>query len=264
MDTLVMKRISVCTKRFATPTFVACALLLAGCQTTQESRSYNSSSSSSSSLSTSSFSSSSSSFSSKGPVQMESENGHHYFLILSTGTNKAAENTLAREDGSWVLPTDLTSTLTPHLYAVVRGPFHTEEEAKQAGAGLRPTFLTGGYVKDAGALKIPTTFATDAQTVPASVLIAMTGWLSDPAGVTFTVSQEETGGTLCAPIGPALRVSAMRGRTQIREEMTAKQIALLKKFFGEETLSQDEQTTGVFFWVSKESGEVVAPSICLD
>ncbi|QTR48912.1 hypothetical protein [Candidatus Thiothrix anitrata] len=80
--------------------------------------------------------------------------GDHYVITHTLNTQKEAQEKAAL-DGGWVLNTNLYSDLKKDLFAVVRGPFSTQEMAKSeldsiSEGGSHP----GAYVKDAGNLLI--------------------------------------------------------------------------------------------------------------
>ncbi len=78
------------------------------------------------------------------------------FFIISDSYKKQAEaQSKAADTGGWVLISNLYKSLTPNLFAVVRGPFHSKKEAETELANLKINqHFKKSYVKDAGEMSI--------------------------------------------------------------------------------------------------------------
>lgn len=191
------------------------------------------------------------------------ENDHNFFVIISTGTDKAGANLTAREARAWVLPTDLTESLTPGLYAVVYGPFPDAESAN-ARLQLEKSRYPKAYVKDAGALRVPSQLEEYAASIPVRGLVAIAGRVMLPLmGITIQSRWMEEGGSLCGSRRPAYRFMAMHDDEMLRDAVTpAERAFVFERTDGKP--EEDQLTLVIYFEIDEETGEVTSSRFCWD
>ena len=117
-----------------------------------------------------------------------------FFVISGSFEAQAAAQLSAAESGGWVLDTDAYESLTPGVFAVVRGPFRSAQAAREELGSLEGLpGHSGSYIKDAGRSRLPTNAGSN---MPPAVLAALLGELSIEI-------QDHPGGTNpCEPAEP--------------------------------------------------------------
>jgi hypothetical protein len=131
------------------------------------------------------------------PRARDSATDDHY-VITSTKPSQLAAQQEAAVNGGWVLDTDLYPNLTPGLYAVVRGPFGTSEEAARILQRLvRGGGYPGAYLGNAGEIQLPAGLNDE---VPPAMIAALLGELG------FEVEARPGGENPCEPQQPYHRV----------------------------------------------------------
>ncbi len=121
-----------------------------------------------------------------------------HYVITSTKPSQREAQTEAALRGGWVLDTDLYPNLAPGLYAVVRGPYRTSEEAARYLKGLQ-TYLgyPDAYLRNAGEIRLPAGLSDE---VPPAMIAALLGELR------FGVEAHPGAENPCEPQQPYHRV----------------------------------------------------------
>jgi hypothetical protein len=254
------------------------SVALSACATTEVSMNSLVSSSPSSLITSSS---SSSSFSSSTPssiVQIDHEKSlqnlvrekdHNFFVVLATSKDKVLANNKAKDLGAWTLFTDHTSQFTPHLYAVVYGPFFDRETAQEKLLSL-PTYIleqvSHPYVKDAGRLMIPAELQAFSTSVPMSVLAALHGRLSaeSVSAIDIDFAWEEEGGTLCNRTSSVFVFTPTHNGQPIFDSLSPNEISLYKKLSRNSSPSIRQLQWRVHFSIVEKTGEVIGTQFCWD
>lgn len=168
-----------------------------------------------------------------------------YFVITATEKTQEPAQRKAVETGGWVLNTDLYSGLTPHLFAVVRGPFAKVGDAKAELASLQSsTSHRGAFVKDAGKLNL-------AGLTPSGPLTAVVQALIGEIQVRLV--EQPGGSNPCEPQEPYLDVELTIMTAEGRPTSHGVDAAPKPR-----TLDLDG------FWIIKRTGEIDRMRICLE
>jgi len=118
-----------------------------------------------------------------------------FYVITGAFPSQGAAQTEAALRGGWVLDTDVYPNLTPNTFAVVRGPFPVEADArKELKFLLSGSGYPGAYVKDAGKPRLGGNLGSAA--LRPQLLAALLGELS------VEVTDHPGGGNPCEPQEP--------------------------------------------------------------
>ncbi|MEI8230754.1 MAG: S-layer homology domain-containing protein [Candidatus Peregrinibacteria bacterium] len=141
-------------------------------------------------------------------IRMEHpEREHNFVRIYGTVTDRMEANREARTIDGWVLSTDETEKLTPHLYAVVTGPYASQKEAEDDWMAHSSMKGQSMYIKDAGKFLWPADSNLSQTDFPPGLLQAVIGFTGlSPAGdITLTTAlwKADIIEWFCDPQGPA-------------------------------------------------------------
>lgn len=185
------------------------------------------------------------------------DSGENYLAILATFPDRESAKRAAVNLGAWVLPTDLTESLTPGLYAVVHGPFSDPESAKLYG-------VPGGYVKNAGKFLAPADLPFDPAGLPIGVLQAVLGEvdLSFLSAKPF-IELSSHDGTFCRNHGNSFQAVFSFTKPYTRRIFSDKALAWIKQR-GFTTPQQDVTSTALTLWTQADTGEISFQIPCFD
>jgi|TARA_B100001971_G_scaffold167822_1_gene159066 hypothetical protein len=170
-----------------------------------------------------------------------------YFVFTHTFKNQDEAQQTAAVRGGWVLNTSFYSKLTPNLFSVVRGPFHSKEEAQ-----LTLNILARGgrykdsYIKNAGNVDLKA--GLNAAGIHPALLVSLLGELN------ILQTQEKGARHPCEP-------QEAYSRTEIRF------YSVKRGWYDEEGLPFKPEKKHVDiggFWVIKNSGEIDRMRICAE
>lgn len=197
------------------------------------------------------------------------EKDHNFFVVLATSKDTVSANNKAKDLGAWTLFTDHTSQFTPHLYAVVYGPFFDLETAQTKLLSL-PTYIleqvSHPYVKDAGRLMIPPELQAFPTSVPAGVLVALGGRLSaeSVSAIGIDSAWEEEGGTLCNRTSSVFVYTPTLNGQPIFDSFSPNEISLYKKLSRNSNPSIRQLQWRVGFSIVEKTGEIIGTQFCWD
>ena len=118
-----------------------------------------------------------------------------YYVITGTYKTQIEAQNIAAMKGGWVLNTNFYNSLTPNLFAVVRGPFTTKKEADKRIARLMDVGgYPGSYVKNAGTINIQVNIGNTA--LSPQMIAALLG------EIRIDVSESKGGSNPCEPQEP--------------------------------------------------------------
>lgn len=193
---------------------------------------------------------------------------HFYVVILATTRDQSAANARAKDLGAWVLPTSLTSNLAPNLYAVVRGPYNDQDEAKNQlhiAKNMHGNMLQNPYVKDAGTLLVPKGLAYFEADIPLRVLVAFAGRIQDTPLTSLTIQwmYKEHGSSPCDPQSSFYSFVALRDGKELVDALSPSQFKALEGMY--EGLNDTfRRTMPIRFYLPIHTGDIVAEQLCMD
>ena len=118
-----------------------------------------------------------------------------FYVITSSHKNQAEAQKTAVTQGGWILNTDFYNKLTPHLFAVVRGPFKTKLEAEDVLKTLHSNAdFKDSYVSDAGTIQIDLKIKN--KNISPHIIAALLGEL------VIDITEEQGGENPCLPQEP--------------------------------------------------------------
>jgi hypothetical protein len=151
------------------------------------------------------------------------------FVVTASERTREAAAAKVKDSGGWLLDTNLAPGLTPDLFAVVRGPFKTMDQANAVLAALKmETGFSGAFVKDGGKLRIPVQYA------------ALLGQFT-----VATIDRLGSENNPCAPQEPFTELEASYEQTTPDGQMTSTASLSLGSF-----------------WIVKSTGEVNRAAVC--
>jgi hypothetical protein len=170
-----------------------------------------------------------------------------FFVVTDTFKGQPDAQARAASIGGWVLDTDAYSGLGPALFAVVRGPYSSRQNAEQSLKELKATKgYKGAYVKDGGTLRLPPSLV---KSVSPKVLAGLLGELS------ITATDRPGGSNPCEPQEPYQDVSLS--------------VVTLDRTYNEKTETDGVKPRRVNldiggFWVIKRTGEIERMRVCTE
>ena len=170
-----------------------------------------------------------------------------FLIITDTYKSHAEAQTRAAAVGGWALETDAYAGLKQGLFAVVRGPYSSRADA-EGRLGFMKTGgrYKGAYVKDAGALKNPTSALKG---LPPKVIAALLGEVS------IAVADKPAAKNGCEPGEPYQEVTL----SYVTLERT------LNDTTGEVDGKPKRASLDVGgFWIMKSTGEIERMRICAE
>jgi hypothetical protein len=121
-----------------------------------------------------------------------------YYVITYTNQSQRAAQQETTSTGGWVLDTDLYPNLAPGLYAVVRGPYHSSDEATRQLEWLQSgDDYPDAYIRNAGQIRLRAGVSSG---VPPAMVAALLGELE------FEVEERAGAENPCEPQAPYHRV----------------------------------------------------------
>ncbi len=171
-----------------------------------------------------------------------------FYVITGTyKTQKEAQQTAATK-GGWVLNTNFYNQLTSNLYAVVRGPFRTKDEADKQLASLKEGGrYPGSYVKNAGNINIEVKIGNKA--LSPQMIAALLG------EIRIDITESKGGTNPCEPEEPYKELS-LSYVTLERSQDEKKDKIVFKPL--------DVQLEVGAFWEIKRTGEIDRMRICAE